>query len=241
MDSAAHDAAGARDLSLKAGIRRRFIQLFLFLLAQAVILLLGAGQLFWLWAWVYLGICVASMTLNGFVLLRSSPETIAERGQARFTYKWDKIVSVLYGLFQFLLVPFVAGLDMRFSWTGELETTWHIVGAIVLVAAFAFSGWAVIVNAYFSSAVRLQTDRGHTVCRSGPYRFVRHPGYVGFIMQALSTPIVLGSVWGLFPGIAAGLTLIIRTSLEDSTLRRELPGYEDYARDVRFRLLPGVW
>lgn len=235
------ETTAEKALGLKAGIAKRFAQVVIFLLLQGIILLLGAGRFFWIWAWLYLGICLASMIVNGVILLRSSPETIAERGRARFTQKWDKIIAVLYSLFLFLLVPLVAALDTRFSWTGELENRWHIAAAIGLVGGFALGGWAMIVNAYFSTAVRLQTDRGQTVCRSGPYRFVRHPGYVGFILQALSTPILLGSVWGLCPAVAASLTLIIRTSLEDATLRRELSGYEEYARDVRFRLVPGVW
>lgn len=156
MHPAVHDSSTANELSLKAGIRKRFVQLVLFLLAQAVILLVGAGQLLWMWAWIYLGICAASMIVNGFFLLRSSPETIAERSQVRFTQRWDEVVSVFYSLFHFLLVPLVAALDIRFSWTGELENMWHIVGAIVLMAALALSGWAVIVNAYSSTTVRIQ-------------------------------------------------------------------------------------
>jgi protein-S-isoprenylcysteine O-methyltransferase Ste14 len=228
-------------MSLKEGITRRFAQVFSFLLLQAVVLFWGAGRLAWIWAWVYLGISLVSMIVNGTILLRSSPETIAERGQAKFIHRWDKIIAVLYSLFLFLLVPLVAALDIRFAWTGGLDNTWHIVGASGVAAGFALGGWAMIVNAYFSTAVRVQKDRGQTVCRNGPYRFVRHPGYVGFILQAIATPILLGSVWGLFPGLAASVTLIIRTSLEDRTLQRELAGYEEYALEVRYRLLPGIW
>jgi protein-S-isoprenylcysteine O-methyltransferase Ste14 len=98
-----------------------------------------------------------------------------------------------------------------------------------------------IANAYFSTAVRIQLDRGHTVCRTGPYRFVRHPGYVGFILQSISVPFLLGSWWALIPGIAATVLMIMRTSLEDRTLRAELPGYQDYVWDVRYRLVLGIW
>jgi len=98
-----------------------------------------------------------------------------------------------------------------------------------------------IANAYFSTAVRIQSDRGHTVCRTGPYRFVRHPGYVGFILQSLGTPFLLGSLWTLVPGITATVLMIIRTSLEDRTLQAELPGYRDFVQEVRYRLVPGIW
>jgi protein-S-isoprenylcysteine O-methyltransferase Ste14 len=89
--------------------------------------------------------------------------------------------------------------------------------------------------------VRIQTDRGHTVCDTGPYRFVRHPGYVGLILQAVGVPILLGSFWALIPGVAAAVLISIRTSFEDRTLRAELPGYVDYVQRVRWRLIPGIW
>jgi len=98
-----------------------------------------------------------------------------------------------------------------------------------------------IANAYFSTAVRIQSDRGHTVCSTGPYRFVRHPGYVGYILQALGVPILLGSLWALIPGITAAVCMIMRTSLEDRMLQAELPGYQDYIQKVRYRLVPGIW
>jgi protein-S-isoprenylcysteine O-methyltransferase Ste14 len=241
MPSTTQEPATERQLSLKEGITKRFAQVFIFLLLQAVVLFWGAGRLTWIWAWIYLGLSLVSLIVNGTILLRSSPETIAERGQAKFTQKWDKIIALLYSLFLFLLVPLVAALDTRFAWTGGLDNTWHIAGAIGLAVGFALGGWAMIVNAYFSTAVRVQSNRGQTVCHNGPYRFVRHPGYVGFILQAIAAPVLLGSVWGLFPGLAASVTLIIRTSLEDLTLQRELAGYREYALEVRYRLLPGIW
>jgi protein-S-isoprenylcysteine O-methyltransferase Ste14 len=166
---------------------------------------------------------------------------IAERGDAKLTKTWDKVVAGVYGLSLFLAVPFVAGLDIRLSWTGQLNTGWHIGGAIVLASALAFASWAMIENAFFSTAVRIQTDRGHTVCRTGPYRLIRHPGYAGFILQSLATPILLGSMWALLPGVVAALALVARTSFEDRTLKAELPGYSEYTQEVRYRLLAGIW
>jgi len=96
-------------------------------------------------------------------------------------------------------------------------------------------------NKYFSTSVRLQDERGHSVASGGPYRFVRHPGYVGFILFTLSTPVALGTLWGLIPAGIIGLILIVRTGLEDRMLQEELPGYREYAKRVQFRLLPGLW
>ncbi len=222
------------------GIVKRFGQIAILLIVQAAILFLTAGRLNWTWAWVFLGIYLVSVSINTFGM-RNSPETIAERGQARMEKDWDKAVSGLWSLAQFLVLPIVAGLDMRFGWTRELGTAWHIAGAVVFAVGLGLFGWAMITNAYFSTTVRIQSDRGQVVCRTGPYRFVRHPGYVGAILQSLSIPFLLGSLWALIPGITAAILMIIRASLEDSTLQTELQGYQDYAQRVRYRLIPGIW
>jgi len=227
--------------SIRVGIFKRFVQISVIFVFQAAILFSAAGRLDWVWAWVFLGISIVSVIVNSVILLRTSPETIAERGEAKLTKKWDKIVSGFYSLFLFLLLPLVAGLDTRIDWTGELGNMWHIVGAVVLAVGLGLAGWAMIVNAYFSTTVRIQSDRGQTVCRSGPYRVVRHPGYVGFILQSLATPILLGSVFAVSLGVMAAMALVIRTFFEDRTLQVELPGYREYAQEVRHRLVPRVW
>jgi protein-S-isoprenylcysteine O-methyltransferase Ste14 len=96
-------------------------------------------------------------------------------------------------------------------------------------------------NACFSTAVRIQGERGHAVCSSGPYRYVRHPGYVGYALQYLAMAFLLGSLWALLPWLMAAISMVIRTALEDRMLRAELPGYQEYARKVRYRLAPGIW
>jgi protein-S-isoprenylcysteine O-methyltransferase Ste14 len=174
-------------------------------------------------------------------MLRTSPETVAERGRAKITKEWDKIVSGLWTLALFLAVPLVAGLDMRSGWTRELNPACNIAGALALACGLGLGGWAMITNAYFSTAVRIQNDRGQTVCRTGPYQVVRHPGYAGFILQSLGTPILLGSWWALIPGLTAAALIIIRTSLEDRMLQAELTGYREFVRKVRYRLVPGIW
>jgi protein-S-isoprenylcysteine O-methyltransferase Ste14 len=224
-----------------AGILARFVQILVVFVLQAAILFLAAGTLAWGWAWVFLGIQVASMVVNSLFLLRTSPSTIAERGRPLEMKTWDKVVSGLWGLMQYIVAPLVAGLDVRFGWTQQLGAAWHLAGAAGLAAGLGLFGWAMITNAYFSTVVRIQDDRGHTVCRTGPYRFVRHPGYVGAILQSLATPILLGSLWALIPAIIAAALIITRTAVEDRTLQAELPGYQNYAKEVRFRLVPGLW
>jgi protein-S-isoprenylcysteine O-methyltransferase Ste14 len=226
---------------LAAGIIARVGTVVFFLILQAVILFLAAGQLSWTWAWVYLAICLVSVVINGAIVLRTNPETIAERGRPQATQNWDKVIGGLWALLLYFVLPLMAGLDVHFDWTRELSPAWNLAGAVVLAAGLGLAGWAMITNAYFSTAVRIQSDRGQAVCRSGPYRFVRHPGYVGFILQSLGTPLLLGSWWALLPGLIAAILMVIRTALEDRFLQAELPGYREYVGQVRYRLVPGVW
>jgi protein-S-isoprenylcysteine O-methyltransferase Ste14 len=98
-----------------------------------------------------------------------------------------------------------------------------------------------VTNRFFSSVVRIQKDRGHAVVDSGPYEFIRHPGYSGAILYYIALPLALGSFWGLIPAGLTVITTIIRTALEDRMLQNELEGYIGYAKRVRYRLLPGLW
>jgi protein-S-isoprenylcysteine O-methyltransferase Ste14 len=227
--------------SVLAGILKRTGTVAIFFVLIAAILFLAAGRLNWIWAWVYLGISLVSVLINAPIMLRTSPETIAERGELKMTENWDKVVSGFYALAMYFALPLVAGLDVRFGWAPDPSVAWHIAGAIVLAVGLEVTSWAMLANAYFSTAVRIQSDRGQTVCSTGPYRFVRHPGYVGVILQCISAPILLGSLWALIPGITATVLIVIRTSLEDRTLQAELTGYQDYVQEVRYRLVPGIW
>jgi protein-S-isoprenylcysteine O-methyltransferase Ste14 len=227
--------------NVAAGIVMRFGQIAIVFVFQALILFLAAGRLNWTWAWVFLGICIVSVSINSAFMMRTSPETVAERGRPKEMKVWDQVVGGLWSLAQYLVLPLVAGLDVRFGWTQELSAPGHVAGGVVLAVGLGLFGWAMIANAYFSTAVRIQSDRGQTVCRTGPYRFVRHPGYVGAILQSLGTPFLLGSLWALVPGITAATLMTIRTSLEDRMLQAELPGYRDFAQEVRYRLVPGIW
>jgi protein-S-isoprenylcysteine O-methyltransferase Ste14 len=232
----------ARDRpNLIAGILSRFGAIVFMLALEAAILFLAAGRLDWIWAWVFIGINLAVVLVNGTILMSTNPEMVAERGRPKEVKNWDKAVSGLWAIAQYLAIPLVAGLDARFGWTRGFGTVWNIAGAAVFTAGMALFGWAMITNAYFSTAARIQNDRGQTVCRSGPYRFVRHPGYSGTVLQSAGTSLLLGSLWSLIPTAAAIVCMVARTVLEDRMLQNELPGYQDFVRDVPQRLVPGVW
>lgn len=116
-----------------------------------------------------------------------------------------------------------------------------VLGYVLLAAGFGITTWGQAVNRFFEPGVRLQRERGHHVVSSGPYAIVRHPGYVGALMLFAGIPLALASWWALIPAAWVSAVLILRTSWEDSLLRAELDGYADYARRVRFRLVPGIW
>ncbi len=130
---------------------------------------------------------------------------------------------------------------MRFQWTGELNPELHLFGGALFLGGLSVFSWALAANPYFESGSRIQEDRGQIVWSSGPYRFVRHPGYLGAIGQSVGVPLLLGSLWALIPGFVASLLIVLRTRFEDRMLHRELDGYPEYAQEVRFRLLPGLW
>ncbi len=224
-----------------AGIAMRVGTVVVFMVLQAALLFGGAGRLDWPWAWVYIGISLATMAVGGATMLRTSPETVAERGRIGGMRGWDKVVSAVWLVAGFVGLPLVAGLDARFGWTRALSLIWHVAGAVALVVGYGLTVWAMRTNAYFSTAVRIQGERGHAVCSSGPYRYVRHPGYVGYTLQYLAMPFLLGSLWALLPWLAATISMLIRTGLEDRVLHVELLGYQEYAQQVRYRLVPGIW
>ena len=135
----------------------------------------------------------------------------------------------------------VAGLDIRWHGSEIIPQGWRVLGLAGLAASLGLALWALTQNRFFSPVVRVQTERGHHLISSGPYRFIRHPGYLGGAGSALCGAIVLGSWWAFLPAAGVVGVLVRRTILEDRFLHRELAGYPEYAGTVRYRLLPGIW
>jgi protein-S-isoprenylcysteine O-methyltransferase Ste14 len=230
------------ELDVTGGIVKRLIQLGIQALLLAAILFLSSGRLDWVWAWVYVATFVVGVGINGIVLYRKNPELIAERAQVgEGTKDWDRVLTLFYGLLASVILQLVAGLDKRFGWSPSLPVGAHLTGLILSLLGYALASWAMIENAYFAGTVRIQLEQGHTVCTSGPYRVIRHPGYTGWAVGLLTVPLLLGSLWSLIPGGLAVLLLVVRTMLEDRILQAELDGYQEYAVQVRYRLVPGIW
>jgi protein-S-isoprenylcysteine O-methyltransferase Ste14 len=216
---------------------------FLFVVVAPFLPLLISQQWDWWQAWVYALVCIAGFFFSRALAARRNPGLLAERSrflQHEDAKPWDKTLAPLVGLGG-ALVPLVAGLDARLGSSTDFSLPIELVAVAVLVGGYALASYALIENAYFSGMVRLQTDRGQHVISSGPYRWVRHPGYAGALLAYLATPFLLDSPWALLPALFLTVVLIVRTRLEDQTLQAELPGYGDYAQRVRYRLLPGVW
>ncbi len=221
--------------------RKRVAAVLSVYLALGVVLFGLAGRLDWLMGWVLIVLLLGVAVLNALWAGRKHPDLLAERAVGVKAAKaWDRVLAPLVGVGGYLLVCVVAGLDQRFGWSSvPALLTW--VGLGVAVAASIFVSWAMAANRFFSSVVRIQTDRGHAVTSTGPYAWVRHPGYVGMFLMVLALPVMLDSTWALIPGGLTAALTVLRTALEDRTLHEELPGYQEYASRVRYRLLPWVW
>lgn len=204
-------------------------------------LLLLAGRFDYWQAWVFLGVNLTLLAVN-YLLLRDKPDLMQERLKAGEGIKWwDRVYFAITTPLYFAALILAALDGGRFGWSPRLGAAVYVLSYLVYLSGQGIFLWAKATNRFFATVVRIQTDRGQTVCDQGPYRIFRHPGYVGGILFELATPLLLGSLWGLIPqGIAVAL-LIVRTGLEDRTLRRELPGYEEYTKRVRYRLVPGLW
>jgi protein-S-isoprenylcysteine O-methyltransferase Ste14 len=224
-----------------AAVAVRLAEIAFVMVFTAAILFGAAGTTGWFWGWLFLAVQLAVVLINSLVLSRRRLDTIAERGRPAEFKGWDKVISGLWSLFQYLLLPLAAGLDLRFGWTRLSGAGWNIAGAAVYLCGLELFSWAMITNAFFSTTARVQSERGQTVCRSGPYRFVRHPGYAGAILQSFGTTLLLGSLWALIPATGAAICILVRTILEDRLLQAELDGYAAYALRVRFRWIPGIW
>ena len=223
---------------------RQWIRLAVVYLLIPLILLVCGGDLGWWQAWVYSLLILAAGIGGRLWAEQRHPGLTAERQNTeniKNAKAWDKVLAPLMAVSIGYPMVIVAGLDHRHHWSLEFPLLLSIIGFILIAFGYAFAAWAVAENRFFSSVVRIQTERGHVVCDTGPYRFVRHPGYAGNILPLFGIVLALGSVWTLIPTAVALIIMVIRTALEDRTLREELPGYRDYAQRVRYRLIPGVY
>ncbi len=209
-------------------------------LAWAVVPFAAAGGPGWAAGWAHLGAVVLGVAAHGAFVRRRNPELHRRRRSiGPGTEPWDLAWNVLFWPLMASIAA-TAGLEARRGGS-PVPVPLFGVGLLLLGAGLASSAWAMSVNPYFEGTVRVQAERGQRVVDAGPYRLVRHPGYLGLILWAAASPFLLLSARAFLPAALAVAWVVLRTALEDALLRRRLDGYAEYARRVRFRLVPGLW
>ena len=207
-------------------------------------LFLAGGEVDWWQAWIYAAL-VLVIGIGGRVWAeRRHPGLMADRQSvenAKNAKSWDKFLAPMMAISIGYPLAVVAGLDHRYDWSPEFPIWLVAIGFMLVSSGYAFAAWAMAENKFFYSVVCVRRDQGHVVCDSGPYRYVRHPGYAGSVLALFGIALALGSVWTVIPALVASTITVVRTALEDRTLKDELPGYCHYAQRVRYRLIPFVY
>ena len=210
-------------------------------LALFVLIFLPAGSIGWRPGWVFLAVMLLGFGVSALVLARVNPMIF--RARSRFqpgTKGWDKALLAVILPAMVAILPVAALEAGRHQWS-QVPPWVVVLGHVALLAGIAMTAWAQAVNPFFEPGVRIQSERHQRVIDGGPYRFIRHPGYAAALALFLGMALALGSLWALVPATLASAFLVLRTSWEDRLLRTELSGYADYARRVRWPLIPGLW
>jgi protein-S-isoprenylcysteine O-methyltransferase Ste14 len=216
---------------------KHFTGAFLFF----TIIFISAGRINYPQGLIYLAIGLIMFFLN-YTVLRIDSELSNERSKpGEGTKTWDKAILG----FSFLItisMYIIAGLDSgRFHWSPEFHWSLSLIGIILTASGQLLFLVAQKQNKFFSSTVRIQTDREHTVCETGLYKIVRHPAYMGSIIQLTGYPLLFGSLWSIIPVAILIILHLVRTYLEDKTLKSELRGYTEYSLKTRYKIVPYIW
>jgi len=219
------------------------LMLMVFIVIMPMLPLLISWRWDWWEAWVYLGFSLLGFIVSRALVGKKHPDLIAERGKY-LDYKnpqaWDKKLAPSMGILG-VAIPIAAGLDARFGPSADFGWVVKAAALLFFLGSNVLGTAAMMANRFFSGMVRLQTERGHHVISSGPYSWVRHPGYLGALLTYIATPFLLDSWWTLIPVVLTFVLIVIRTRLEDNFLQKELEGYQAYTQKVRYRLFPGIW
>jgi len=222
-------------------IIRYFLQIGIFVFFFAASLFFSAGHTDWTMGWVFIAIVAASQISIAIILMMRNPDLMIERDIRKGKRDLDRILTGVMTLFGPISICIVAGLNNRYGWLPQISFTYQIIGVALAILGSILPAWAMASNKFFYGVLRIEQEINHSVCSSGAYQYVRHPGYLGAIIFDLATPLILNSVWAFIPAILTICAIVIRTSLEDKALQNGLDGYKNYAQQVRYRLFPAVW
>jgi protein-S-isoprenylcysteine O-methyltransferase Ste14 len=223
---------------MNKNVVRRIANVVVVFLLQGIILFIASGTLYWNWAWFFIFVQIAVLLINYAILPK---EVIEERGREKKNVKkWDKILVGL-SIIPAIGIYVLSGLDYRLSWSPDFHISMHIISLSILLLASMLFTWSMVSNKFFSTMVRIQKERGHTLVAEGPYKYVRHPGYLGYILMVIATPFALGSIYALLMSFLVMIIFIIRAAMEDRILLYELEGYREYSQKVRYKLIPFIW
>jgi len=225
----------------RLGIRGIIVQSILLSIGLAV-LFISAGTLNWTNAWVYVGLVSSYWLISTVVLATVNPGMLNERGRVvkEGTKSFDRVWVAVYPLLTFGNLV-VMGLDAGRFQMSSMPIWLTFLGVFMFVTVTPLTLWAMAVNRFFEWTARIQDDKHQYVCTSGPYKIVRHPGYTGLMVSLLAYPLVLGSWWGFVLSGTLAMMIVIRTGQEDRMLQKELPGYTEYSKRVKYRLIPIIW
>lgn len=222
---------------------RIILMLLVFIVLMPMLPLLISWQWGWWEAWIYFTFSVLGFAVSRYLAGRKHPDLLVERGKYldhENPELWDKKLAPLMGILG-AAIPIAAGFDTRFGPSADFGRVIKVIAILFFLVSNTLGTAALMANRFFSGMVRLQTERGHHVVDTGPYHWVRHPGYLGALLTYIATPFLLDSWWTLIPVALTFILIVIRTRLEDNFLKESLEGYRDYASEVRYRLFPGIW
>lgn len=222
----------------------RIAQNILTLAVFGVLFFMLAGTIKALGFWMYVATALIYQIVSLLVIVPRHPEYIelanVRKIQQPNAKKWDRGV-IFVVMVANLLMYGLAALDVGRLHLSELSVAFAPAGVLLYVAGSALNQWAMLHNPHFERQVRIQTERAHKVMTTGPYRYVRHPGYLGSVLGLISFPLLVGSAIALSASAIGVVGMLVRTCLEDRALSQELAGYTEYAQTVRYRLIPYVW
>ena len=228
-------------ITARQAIPKYILQVSFVIVLLSACLFFSSGRANWFMGWVFIAILAGSQFSAAFILMISNPGLLANRAEIRGKRDLDRIFAGILAFFGPAAICIVAGLNKRFGWSPEIPFPVQIAGIIVAIFGSVLTVWAMASNKFFYGVLRIANEKGHTVSASGPYYFIRHPGYLGAILFDLATPLMLNSMWALISAIITTCIIVLRTSTEDKALGNGLNGHKEYVESVRYQLLPWVW